>query len=197
MNPDNARNIDLDPRVYEKLTSIMGDEVDCDDKQFFLFHRRKPEMIDAEQRANVLESARRQIDQLRQVFGNIGSVHLVDCCGEQQVLHSDLSLLADLTALLSSALEPDATASVVLMDYFAPIDAATDFSSTDIEVRGLFDSDVTEEKVARALQEIDDIDPTVDPGTFALPEKDLELIIEGAIQAMRDALPDDLPDTLQ
>jgi len=181
-------NIDVDPDMFEELARIFRTQVDGDGTRLFLFHQRKSAAPDSKQRANLLELERKQIKDMLHYPGEINSLYLIDCCGNEACLHSDLSLLADMLQLLSEILGQDTTADVLLMDYVVRQDEATGCSLSDVTVRSLRDPSVVEGRMAQAVQALNDLDPNVDLGALTFSEQEIVSFMDDVMRWLKDDL---------
>lgn len=182
-------NIDVDQDVFEELSSYLRTQTDADDTQLFLFHQRKSTVMDDIQLVNLLETVKSHTDLLAQQCATISSISLIDCCGKNVSLHSDFSLLAEIMTLLSSSLEPDASAEVLLLDYNVLGDKHNSISHDEITFRNVLDPSILEDTAAQAVQELDELANSIDLSAISVSEQDISLIMEKLIHQMQDNYP--------
>lgn len=182
----NTVNIDLDLNVFDELRSYLTTQVEEDPTQLFLFHQRKRTMTDVEQEASILETIKLEIENLQRQSISINTVYLLDCCGAMTCVHSDNLLLAEVTALLSQILDPDASADIVLVDYIEPVEKDDQFILRDISLRNIFDPSVVEDSTVQAFQELERSNPDFQLEADKVTEENIKLIVENVILQLQN-----------
>lgn len=195
VSPPMTCNIDVDPDMFDELAGILRSQLDGEGTRLFLFHRRKPAAPDSEQRAHLLGLVKKLIDDLLHQPAEITSLHLIDCSGDDECLHSDLLLLAEILQSSSEVLEPDTTADVVLMDYVVRQDEGAGSPLGDVTVRSLGDASVVEDRMVQALQALDDLDPNVGLRSLTFSEQEIASFMDDVMRQLKADLPNTFSET--
>ncbi len=190
-------NFDVDPRLFKHLayqveaslhTEVLGHDTASEPlgRFLFLFHQRKPGPISEDQRDAVLSAASKVFDGADGLYEGGGTLFLIDCgVLADDGVHSDLSLLADMTQQLARHVGADMNMDIILIDHEWEGD---DQAFGRIFVRRLSDPSVVQNKIMQAMEALVDVAPDV-PN---LSKEDIDAVLDDVMARLREDLPPEI-----